>query len=82
MAAIQLKGLTPNIAEKVIARVWHVLEQHDIDSPRIDTRPAGGDCIAVQFTFQTQRDADTVARALEGLWSVVAQAPRGGRQLS
>ncbi len=37
MAVIQLKGLTPDSAETVIARIWYALEQHDIESPRIAT---------------------------------------------
>lgn len=75
METIQLHVLTPDHAEKLIARIWYVLEQHDIASPHIDTRQNGNNRIAVRITFQTQRDADTISAALQGMWSVAAEAP-------
>lgn len=77
MTVIQLEGLTATDAEKAIARIWYVLEQRDIESPRIDTRRDGDNRIAVRMAFQTQRDADAALGALQGLWPVVAQVPAG-----
>ena len=72
MTVIQLKRMTASEAEKVIARIWYVLEQRDIESPRIDTRGDGEGRIAIRITFEAQGDADAV---LAALWSVVDQVP-------
>lgn len=81
MIVIQLKGLTTADAEKAICRVWHVLEQHDIESPEIDTSQDGEDRVAVRIKFQRQRDADVVEAALLGWCSVAHLVPMGRRKL-
>ncbi len=65
MALIQLKGLTETDAENVLAHIWYLLEQCDIESPWFDTRPDGENRVALRVTFRTQRDADAVVAALE-----------------
>lgn len=74
MAVIQLRGLSPAGAENAIARVWYVLEQRDIESPRVETRPDRDGRVDVRCIFAAQHDADAVLAELEGAWSVVAQA--------
>jgi hypothetical protein len=72
MAVVQMDGLTPDNAERVIAYTWHALVKKGIASPQIDTRRDGQNRIAIRLTFETNRDADAVSAALQELWSVVA----------
>src|ERR1700737_313802 len=54
MAVIQLTGLTATDAEKAIAHIWYVLEQRDIESPRVETRRDRGDRVDIRVTFGSQ----------------------------
>ena len=73
MATIQLKGLRAIDAEKAIARVWYVLEQRGIASPRIEACRDSGDRININIAFGAQRDADITLRALTEALSVGAE---------
>jgi hypothetical protein len=77
MAIIQLRGLSPIDAERAIARIWYVLEQRDIESPRIEICRDSGDRIDIRIAFVAQRDADITLEALKRSWSLVAQVPAG-----
>ena len=78
MAVIQLRGLTATDAERAIARIWCVLEQRDIESPRVEARRDRGDRVNIRITFSSSRDANAVLAELRGLWAIMASLP-GGR---
>lgn len=73
MAVVHLKGLSPNDAERVISRVWYVLEESDIESPSVQTRSDRRGLLDVRFFFSTQHNADAVSAALEGAWAVIVK---------
>lgn len=82
MATLQLRGLLAIDAEKAVARVWYLVEQSGIVSPRIEVCENAGDRININIAFAAQRDADITLRALEGSWSVVAMASAGAQKAS
>ena len=76
MTIIRLKGLSPTDAEKAIARIWYVLEQRGIESPRIETCRDNGGRVDIRMAFAEQRDADITLEALKRSWLLVAQVPQ------
>lgn len=77
MAVIKLTGLTATDAERAIAHIWYVLEQRDIETPRVETRRDRGNRVNILVTFGSQPDADTVLTALQGQWARIAHVPAG-----
>ncbi len=64
MSVIRLRTLLAADAEEAIARVWRVLEAHDIATPH--TTVTYGSGIDIELSFTSPEDAECVAKALRG----------------
>lgn len=67
MSVIELKGLSTAEAEITVARIWRVLEKHDLASPLVATESHANDDVSILLTFRSQDDAKLVAETLRKL---------------
>jgi hypothetical protein len=62
MTTIQFVHLSTSQAEEVIAKVWVLLEKHDIPSPKLTITSMLGDW-QIEFHFQAKVDAAMISLA-------------------
>lgn len=64
MPAIRIKPLSATEAERVLGRVWCVLEQHEIASPKVTVRSHPDGRVEMLLTFTSQDLADLMRNEL------------------
>ena len=80
-ASMQFAGISKTDAERLLAAIWRVLEEHRLATPRLHVRSAKGS-IAVTLTFQSAGEValiKPVERAFATALAAVEVAPRVNR---
>ena len=64
MSTIRACGLAMKDAEKLLAKIWCVLEMHNMSSPRLQVDPRPNGTMDLRISFKHARDADLMLRSL------------------
>jgi hypothetical protein len=64
MSVVRLHSLSPSAAEDLLVRLWRVLEEYRIASPRVSVEARGADLLDLCLTFPGADDATMVERVL------------------
>ncbi len=67
MTVLRVNRLSMSAAGDLIARLWYLLEKHDIASPRVWVAAHAGDFVAINFVFAQKIDADLIRTGLSAL---------------
>lgn len=62
MTTIRVPHLSTSQAEEIIAKVWVLLERHDIPSPKL-TITSNSDDWQIEFAFRSKADAAMISLA-------------------
>lgn len=59
--ALHFPGLGESGAERLLAAIWRILEEHDLPTPRVDIRSSSSS-LDIMLTFRSAEDCATIEK--------------------